>query len=360
VRFSSRAWILWVLAIAILAMSARNPLYSIILLVLSLLAIKFYSRSESPMQAVFLQVSLVILIFSSLYHALFIHIGDHVIVELPAWPLVGGIITLEAMIDGLRNGLVLIALIAAFMALNSIVPSRELVRLVPAAFQDLSLVVLIAVTYIPETRRHFQRIREAQAIRGHRPRGLRDWQPLIIPMLVGGLERAMKLSEAMVARGHVQEQHERMSISDSVLLIGGISLAFTGWLIAVLWGALGYVILAGGGLLLVMIVIRGGRRIQRTRFTPVSWSVHDSVLVLTSLFALALVFVIWPLTGDQSLSYVPYPSAQLPEFHPMMGLAFILLAFPILLVIARQGEPNYASSKSQNSSKTSQGVGQAR
>jgi energy-coupling factor transport system permease protein len=244
------------------------------------------------------------------------------------------------------------------MALNSIVPSRELVRLVPAAFQDLSIVVLIAVTYIPETRRHFQQIREAQAIRGHRPRGLRDWRPLIVPLLVGGLERAMKLSEAMVARGHVQEQRQRKQISDSVFLIAGISLAFAGWIVAVLWGALGYVILASGGLLLVMTVIRGGRRIQRTRFTPVSWSVRDSVLVLTSLFALILVFVIWPLFGNQSLSYIPYPSAQLPEFHPVMGLAFILLAFPILLGIAGQHEPNYTGSKS--SSRTSQEVGQAR
>ncbi len=359
-RFSSRAWILWVLAIAILAMSARNPLYSIILLALSLLAIRLYGRSESPMQAMFVQVSIAILIFTSLYHALFIHIGDHVILELPAWPLVGGIITVEALIDGVRNGLVLIALIAAFMALNSIVPSRELVRLVPAAFQDLSMVVLIAVTYIPETRRHLQQIREAQAIRGHQPRGLRDWRPLIVPLLVGGLERAMKLSEAMVARGHVQEQRERRQISDSILLIAGVSLAFAGWIVAVLWGALGYVILAVGALLLLAIVIRGGRRIQRTRFTPVSWSAQDSVLVLTSLLALILVFAIWPLFGSQALSYNPYPTAQLPEFHPVMGLAFILLAFPIVLGIAGQPETNYAGSKSKNSSRTSQGVGQAR
>jgi hypothetical protein len=89
-----------VLAVAILAMSARNPLYSIIILALSLLAIRLYGRSESPMQAMFVQVSITILIFSSIYHALFIHIGDNVIVELPAWPLVGGIITVEALIDG--------------------------------------------------------------------------------------------------------------------------------------------------------------------------------------------------------------------------------------------------------------------
>ena len=48
----------------------------------------------------------------------------------------------------------------------------------------------MAITYVPETARHFQRIREAQAIRGHRLRGLRDWRPIVIPLLVGGLERA--------------------------------------------------------------------------------------------------------------------------------------------------------------------------
>ena len=35
------------------------------------------------------------------------------------------------------------------------------------------------------------RIREAQAVRGHRVQGIRDWLPIVVPLLVSGLERAM-------------------------------------------------------------------------------------------------------------------------------------------------------------------------
>ena len=67
-----------------------------------------------------------------------------------------------------------------------VVPTAELAGLTPTALYELGLVLLVAITYVPETARHFQRIREAQAIRGHRLRGLRDWRPIVIPLLVGG------------------------------------------------------------------------------------------------------------------------------------------------------------------------------
>ncbi len=359
-RFNSRAWMVWVLVVAFLAMFARNPLYSIILLALSLLAIQYYARIESPVRSMFLQISLGILLFSAIYHALFIHIGDHVLFELPQWPLIGGIITVEAIADGFRNGLVLIALIATFMALNTIVPSRELVRLVPAAFQDLAVVVLIAITYVPETRRHLRRIREAQAIRGHRPRGFRDWRPLILPLLVGGLERAMRLSEAMVARGHVSERAENSRAPERILLIAGLFTALIGWVMAILWGVSGYILLSLGGLVLVLIVVRKGRRVRRTSFVAVPWTATDTILVFTSLAALILVIAPWPVIGRLSLSYVPYPLLKMPEFHPLVGLALILLSFPILMGMTTQRDHDRMTEPDQNATSSREGIRQAR
>lgn len=355
-RFNARAWIVWVSVVAILAMFARNPLYSIILLAISFSAIQYYARSESPLRSMFLKISVGILLFSSIYHALFIHIGDHVLFELPEWPLIGGIITVEAIADGLRNGIVLITLIATFMALNAIVPSRELVRLVPAAFQDLSVVVLIAVTYVPETRRHLRRIQEAQAIRGHQPRGFRDYRPLILPLLVGGLERAMRLSEAMVARGHVSARAENSRTADRTLLLAGLFIAFIGWLMAMLLGLIGYVLLSLGGLVLVLFMVRRGRRIRRTSFTAVPWTAADTILVLTALAALFLVIIPWPVVGRLSLSYIPYPLLKMPEFHPLVGLALILLSFPILLGVIAQRDRYRMSDRDPDASTAGEGI----
>jgi energy-coupling factor transport system permease protein len=246
------------------------------------------------------------------------------------------------------------------MALNSIVPSRDLVRLVPSAFQDLAVVVMIAVTYVPETSRHLRRIRQAQAIRGHRPRGLKDWRPLIIPLLVGGLERAMKLSEAMVARGQVSEQSVENRAPDKVLLITGLLLALAGWMAAMLWGASGYLMLALGGLILSMLLVRRGKSKRRTSFVAVQWSAFDTILVISSMAALALVIVPWPVLGRAALSYAPYPALHLPKFQPIVAIAFMLLSFPIFLAVVKSSDPNGIGKRKQKPSTAGSEIRQMR
>jgi energy-coupling factor transport system permease protein len=329
-KYNARAWIVWVVVIAILAMMARNPLYSIILLALSLTAVRFFSTQKSPFQSFFLPMTLTILLFSAIYHALFIHVGDHVLLELPRWPLVGGRITLEAMVDGARNGLVLITLIGAFFALNTIVPTRELIRLAPSSFQDLGVVVLIAITYIPETRQHLGRIREAQSIRGHRPRGLKDWRPLLIPLLVGGLERAMRLSEAMVARGHISSEVKQHGKTERFVILLGILMALTGWLLALVIGWPGYILLGAGGVALLWLIVQRGRSDRRTRYTADRWTAQDTILVVVSVFALVLVLMPIPLVSQPNTSYMPYPQLSFPPFDPLVGLALFLLSLPVI------------------------------
>ncbi len=339
--YNARAWIVWVAAVAILAMTARNPLYSIILLSLSLLTIRFFARQKAPFHSYFLRASLSILFISAIYHALFIHFGDHVLIELPAWPLVGGPITLEAMVDGARNGLVLITLMAAFFALNTIVPTRELIRMAPSSFQDLGVVVLIAITYIPETRQHLGRIREAQSIRGHRPRGFKDWRPLLIPLLVGGLERAMRLSEAMVARGHVASSVKSHRNSERVALLVGLLMALFGWFLAILAGWPGYLLLGAGGLVFLWLIIKRGRDDRRTRYAAEPWTALDTLVVAVSILALALVMLPLPLVSQPVTGYTPYPQLSLPSFDSLVGLALLLLSLPVMWGIITLRQPEH-------------------
>jgi energy-coupling factor transport system permease protein len=351
--YNARAWIVWIIATAILVMVARNPLYSVILILLSLTAVNFFSRQDTPMRSIFLKVCAAILLFTGIYHALFIHVGAHVLFELPDWPLIGGPITLEALIDGARNGLVLIALLAVFMALNTIVPTRELVRLAPSSFQDLGVVVLIAITYVPETRRHLVRIREAQAIRGHQPHGLRDWRPLLIPLLVGGLERAMRLSEALVARGYVTEGVNNYRLRERIALVAGLFLALAGWLLAIVIGWPGYLLMATGAITIFWLIFDRSRRQRRTRYAPVPWKVTDTLMIAASLVALALVLVPWPWTAALPIGYNPYPEITLPAFQPIVGLSLVLMAIPVLLGMNTQKQTAGPGDVDQETSKAS-------
>src|SRR4030043_448637 len=92
-------------------------------------------------------------------------------------------------------------MVASFTVLNLALPVRDLISLIPRAFFPVAVVTSIAVTYLPTTLRQLRQIREAQAVRGHQVRSLRDWLPLLMPLLVGGLEHAMQMAEAMTARG---------------------------------------------------------------------------------------------------------------------------------------------------------------
>ena len=134
--------------------------------------------------------------------------------------------------------------------LGQALPVRALVGLIPRAFYPLAVVATIAVTYLPATLRQFQQIREAQAVRGHALRGLRDWLPLFMPLLVGGLERALQLSEAMTARGFasqgkpvdsaLQRAWPRLAMLAGLLLLAG------GWVLR-LAGRMEWAGLAGAG-----------------------------------------------------------------------------------------------------------------
>ena len=73
-------------------------------------------------------------------------------------------------------------------------------RLLPERMAALAVAGSVAWSYLPRTTAALVEIREAQMARGYRPRGIRDAAPLVIPLLAGGLERAMITAEALEAR----------------------------------------------------------------------------------------------------------------------------------------------------------------
>lgn len=328
--FDARAWLIWIGAAGVLAMVARNPLYSLILLLASRLVDMTWYVVRPAGRLPFWRAAVVILVLSAIYQALFVHVGQTVLFELPDWPLIGGVVTMEAVVYGLANGLVLVTLLSVFVTLNSVVPVSELLRLMPAALYDLGVVVLIALTYIPETVHHLQRIREAQAIRGHQSRGLRDWRPIVIPLLIGGLERSMHLAETMVARGYGATADIRPDRRAQLTLIVGLVLSLAGWLLAVWQGWTGWLMLAAGLAVIATIFWRGRRRSPRTTYRPHIWHGFDTYLVLVAIIPVVAAILPWTFIDHSTLAYSPYPALTWPPFDVWLGLALASLALPAL------------------------------
>jgi energy-coupling factor transport system permease protein len=333
----ARAWLLWALTTLVAASSTRNPLYVVLLLLAAMVVgvtrapVWDSRRALSPLRFAAMAVPL-----AALFNGLTAHLGDTVLLRLPDWlPLLGGPVTLEALVFGAINGLTLTTIFSGFAVFNRVTPVRDLVRLTPRAFHEAGVVLSIALTFIPQTTRSLNRIREAQAVRGHRVRGLRDWLPILVPLLVSGLERSMGLAEAMVARGYGSISDRVQPLRTQGLLALGLFALLAGWLAWLFlpsWRevALGGMVLGGG--LIAVIIWLAGRAVHHTVYRTHRWTLRDTFVALGCGLTLAVVLLPLPLMDRMTLYYAPYPRLTLPAFDPFIGLGLLGLLVPAVVV----------------------------
>jgi len=337
---------LWLLAALLPAMLTRNPLYLVTLLLAVAVAYNTIGRL-SPMASswgVFLKAGLVLATLSVLFNVLTVHYGETVMFTLPRLKLhlgrltvldLGGQTTLESLTYGLTSGLSLVALLLIFATFNVLVDHHRLLRRTPAFLYQTGMITSIAVAFVPQMVSSLQEIREAQAIRGHRFRGVRDLLPLFVPLLTTGLERAIQLAESMetrgfgslsASRGKGRQTPQRVLIAAA--LFGLLAAAFVrSYYASVPWaGAL--LALASVGLL-VATLMAIGRGVRRSRYHRELWRRRDTVVGTACALSCAITTGFW-LRDPDALFFYPYPRFSLPGFNPIIGLALLAIVTPVL------------------------------
>ena len=314
----ARAWAIWVVAASLPAVLGRNPLY----LSLTLLAVAVV-RSQWPdanhhRSPPAWRLGLTMIVIAMLWNALTAHYGETIVLALPAsLPLIGGRITFEAMLFGLINGLTVWLFFAAFSTFSMAVTPYQILSLAPRLLRHAGLVVSIALTFFPHALRTARDVREAQAVRGYRPRRLRDLPATVIPLLLNSLENAAQIAEAMEARGYGRASHRRSGIGWIGLIVGSLIQLYwresiAGWVVIAV--SLGWLIAAG----------RGG---PVTRYRRERWSVADVRVGLASIASIGVLAAVS--TSDRSaLAYYPYPRVTLPPLDLAVVAALLLLVAP--------------------------------
>jgi energy-coupling factor transport system permease protein len=339
--FHPFAWLAWLVAAALPALSTRNPLY--LCLVLLAAAVTFTAlRDRSPAArswGMFVRFGATLWLFTIPFALLTAHYGRIILFRLPAgWPVVGGPITGEALIYGFCSGLALVTLLMVFAVFNIAVDQASLLRMTPAFIYQTGVVAAIAVAFVPQMVAAWQAIREAQEVRGHRLRGVRDLLPLILPLLVTALERATQLAESMEARGfghQIAEVSSRRRIAGQLAILAGLGAVGIG--LAGLWfwperRTLMGLLAAAGAVLLLVSFWEQGRRVRRTHFRRWFWGRADRVILIASLAA-GVPWLAVLLLRSEWLLYYPYPPySPWPLFQPLLGLAIVLLATPGILL----------------------------
>lgn len=326
-----RVWLVWALTMLVTASSARNPLYVAILLLVAAVVgaiCAVEDRQRAPLSP--LHFGMIAVPLSALFNGFTVHFGDTVLFALPDWlPLLGGAVTLEATVFGAVNGLTLTAIFSSFAIFNSVTPVRDLIKLTPRAFHEAGVVLSIALTFAPQTARSLRRIREAQAVRGHRVRGLRDWLPIVVPLLTSGLERSMGLAEAMVARGYGAVSDEGHPLRRQGLLALGLLVLLAGWLMHLFrpsWQLAAAGVMVLGALLIGGVIWLTGRSVSHTVYRARRWTYGDTATLAGCALTLAVA-----VTQRQALYYSPYPRLTAPSFNPLVGLGLLGLLAPALI-----------------------------
>lgn len=331
----ARAWLVWALTVLLAASYRRNPLYGILLLLVTAwvhaacAAKKAAAAPLAPLQFAGIAVPL-----AALFNVFASPVGTTVLFTLPDWlPLVGGAVTGEALVFGATNGLTLAVIFAGFATFNRALRTRQLLQLTPRAFHESGVVLSIALNFVPQTLQSLRRIREAQAVRGHRVRGLRDWIPIVTPLLVSALERALALAESLAARGYGDVATPSPLRTQLPLALGLLTL-LGGWLTYVFAPAarLPALVALGGGLVLLGGALwLTGRSVRHTTYRPRRWRPRDTLIV-----AGCLPLIILLLTREAA--YSPYPTLSWPPFDSLIGVSILGLLVPAWILPPARGD----------------------
>ena len=332
-----RAWLLWGAAASLPFLVGRNPfpLLAALLAVLGVRAAWAETAAGNPRLASWAALARLAALFAvvgALFNVLTVPLGDRVIVELPSGvPIVGEVLTVNALVYGLLSGAALLGLVLVGTTLGAVLDWSALLRLMPDRLTGVAVAGTVAFAFVPQTVVAFREIREAQAARGFRVRGARDLLPILVPLLSGGLERAITLAEALEARafGSPVIPTGRMGAWRRVSAALGLAAgAAGGYLLASGRPVPAIAAIATMAILLGLAVIeRGGMRVRRTRYRAACWGRADTVVSVASLLAVTATLSTES-RAPAALRYEPYPVLTLPAVDLLLLASLALLLVP--------------------------------
>jgi energy-coupling factor transport system permease protein len=336
------AWWAWALALAAAALRTTNP--ALLALLIGVVAWVVASRrTTAPWARAFglaLRLGAVLIVFRVVLAALFaLRLPGTVLVtlpsiEMPAWAAgvtVGGPVTVELLAQAGTEGLRLAAMIACVGAANALASPYRLLRSLPAVLYEAGVAATVALSFTPQVVTQIGRLRDARRLRGRKVRGVTAVRGIALPVLEGGLERAVTLAESMDARGYgrragLDTRTRRLAAGATLGGMLGLAVGMYAVLDAGAPQALGLPVLVVGSASLVAGMAVAGRRAPRTRHRPDPWTWPEWIVVASGLPAAVVLAVLArrdPGALALSTSPLAWPSVPAPA---LLGILAALVA----------------------------------
>ncbi|MBA2468147.1 MAG: energy-coupling factor transporter transmembrane protein EcfT [Chloroflexia bacterium] len=340
-RLDSRAWLGWGLATMTPLLLSRNPWVLIqVLVIVAVVRAVWHPATAGRDMAWFLKIAAAFVTVSVAFNVLTVHAGDRIISELPvSWPVVGGILTWNALVYGILGGIALFTLVLTGITASSLISWIDLFHVMPRRLAPIAVTGSVAWAFLPQTAIAWRQIREAQVMRGHRFRRARDFIPIVVPLLAGGLDRSLAMAEALESRGFGVSPDARPKsanrwrnvASSSGLIVGLVGLAVASYCLAV--GQATWAIVAATlGIVALVLAARAtpDRSMARTRYRELTWTRANSLVSGASLIVMAMV-IFWNSIRSGSLAYQVYPTMNVPPADLPLLLILGLLLAPALV-----------------------------
>lgn len=331
------AWIAWVFMVMAVALASTNPLYLAIVLLCVLLVSVLAPKTNTGAAgfralllfgggAMTLSLGVAVINGNAGSHVLFTVPGP----DFPSWLgglRLGGPVTGEGLVYNGTRGLGVLCIFVGFGVFNAAVSPIRVLRTAPAALFHAGLVVTIGLNLLPSSIEDLRRIREMQALRGGRS-GYRQLPGLVVPAVIGGLERSMRLAEAMEARGYAaSEPPTGLPRLAGVLAAPLLLVAAFAWLYLSGWRWLALLALIAGATCLGSWLLDSSRRRKSTIFRPEPFSGWDRLMTAASL-GLGLAAVAARTAGIGGLDYNAFAGLPWPKFEILGALLALACGWP--------------------------------
>jgi len=145
-----------------------------------------------------------LIIGAAIINAAFNHEGVTIIEYLPS----GNPLTLESVIYGLASSFMLAEVIVWFSCFNKVITSDKFIYLFGRIIPSLSLVLSMSLRFVPEFRRHIQKVSEAQKgigrdiSSGNIITRMKNGLKVLSATITWSLENAIDTADSMKSRGY--------------------------------------------------------------------------------------------------------------------------------------------------------------
>ena len=337
----AEAWLAWLVTASVAVFLTSNPFYLATACLAGLVVYESLPGGQRRRAyGLIVKIGLFFALLSIPFNVLTGSSGSTALVDLPrlSFPgwlggvTLGGRVTVEAALYAAGRALRLVALLLFATAFNVGVDHYRLLRLVPSALKQLGVVATVAVLLLPQSFAQARSVAEAQRLRGRRMRGLRDAGAFVVPVLAGALERSIARAESLDARGFgSMPSGDATSGRTKALAMLSVGLAGAGVCVYLYRGdnALPALAVIAAAVVAAMLVMRArGNRVEATRYSREPLARPSALVIACSVLSLALLLAM-RIAGAGGVSYYPYPTAMMPELHPLAVMAFLLLLAPV-------------------------------